>query len=91
MPHSKVEVEIFGNHYHIVADDDPSRILDLAHSVNERMQDIARMNPGMASAKVAILAALNFAAQAAGLQCLCNLVAQRSDNLIQLISDELTD
>lgn len=91
MDQAKVKVEIFGNQYHLFADDDPDRIIELARKVDRHMQDIATMNPGMASSKIAILAALNFAAQAAGFEEFCNLFAERSVSLIKLISDELND
>ncbi|MCD4653180.1 cell division protein ZapA [bacterium] len=91
MTQSKVKVEIYGNQYHIVADDDPDRVVDLANRVNARMKQIAGMNPGMSAAKVAILAALNFAGHAAELEQICNSVARQSDSLVRLITEELDD
>lgn len=74
-----------------MAEDDPDRIVDLAHQVNSEMKRIAEMNPGLATAKIAILAALNFAEQADRQKSVYNLVAQRSDLLLKLVDTKLND
>ena len=91
MSQNRVKVEIYGNQYHLVSDDHPDQVKELAQKVDNAMRDIARMNPGMSAAKVAILAALNFAGQSVSLEEFCNLFARRSDTLIRLISEELDD
>jgi cell division protein ZapA len=91
MGHNKVKVEIYGNQYHLVSDDEPDQVKKLAAEVDGKMKEIASMNPGMSAAKVAILAALNFAGHTSGLEEFCNLFARRSDSLIRLISEELDD
>lgn len=56
---NRVEVEIFGQFYNIIGEDDAERVKCLARLVDERMSEIARTSRGMTSLKVAILAALN--------------------------------
>jgi len=87
----KIKVEIYGNQYHILTEDNPDKVIALANQVNDRMREIARMNPGMSAAKVAILAALNFAGNVSELEQICNSVARRSNNLIRLINEGLDD
>lgn len=91
MGHTKVKVEIYGNQYHILTDEDPDRVRELAGRVNSRMREIASMNPGMSATKVAILAALNFVGQTADVEDFCNLFARKSSSLIRSISEELND
>ncbi|MBN1878791.1 cell division protein ZapA [bacterium] len=87
----KVQVEIYGNRYHVFADDDTGRIVELAGRVDKAMRDIARLNPGLAATKIAILAALNFAELAARGDAACKLFANRTEYLLNLISDELNE
>lgn len=55
----RVEVEIFGQFYNIIGEDDAERVRYLARLVNDRMDEIARTSKGMSALKIAILAALN--------------------------------
>ncbi len=55
----RVEVEIFGQFYNIIGEDDAERVRYLARLVDDRMNEIARTSKGMSALKVAILAALN--------------------------------
>lgn len=87
----KVQVEIYGNQYHVFADGDAGRIINLARQVDQAMRDIAGRNPGLAATKVAILAALNFAELAGRGDEACNLIAKRTEDLLNLISEELDD
>lgn len=87
----RVQVDIYGIHYVVVAEDNPDRVLELANRVDQKMRQIAEMNPGLATAKIAILAALNFAENADRQESIYNLVAQRSDLLLELVEAELND
>lgn len=87
----RVQVDIYGIHYVVVAEDNPDRVLELANRVDQKMRQIAEMNPGLATAKIAILAALNFAENADRQESIYNLVAQRSDLLLKLVEAELND
>ena len=58
---NKVTVHILGEAYAIKGDADEQRILEVAHILNERMLLIAKANPHLSSAKVAVLAGLNIA------------------------------
>lgn len=53
------QVEIFGQHYNVRADGDPSYIQDLAKFVDAKMKEIAQHAPTVDPVKIAILTALN--------------------------------
>ena len=56
-----VDVDIFGNTYHVRGEGDGGHLRELADVVDRRMRDIAAHLKGADTAKVAILAALNLA------------------------------
>jgi cell division protein ZapA len=87
----KVEVEIFGNRYHVVADDNPDRIVAIAEELDRNMRDIAKRNPGLAATKIAILAALNFADKVERQKREWNIVENRTELLLNLIDSKLND
>ena len=56
-----VEVEIFGDTYHVRGDSDPEYLQELAALVDEKMQEVAAQVKTVDRTKIAILAALNVA------------------------------
>ena len=54
-------VTIYGRTYHLRGDGDPEYLLELAEQVDRKMREVAETTGTADTAKVAILAALNFA------------------------------
>lgn len=59
---NKVMVEILGENYPLRGDAEPERIMQVAAIVDTRMKEIARQHPKLPTAKIAVLTALNVAA-----------------------------
>ena len=57
----KVTVEIFGENYALKGDVEPERIMEVAELLDARMKQIARGNPRLSTARIAVLTALNIA------------------------------
>ena len=64
---TSVDVEIFGNVYHVKGEQDRDYLLRLAAIVDRKMNEIGQQVPMVDSGKIAILAALNLADEL--LQC----------------------
>src|SRR5947209_11637342 len=75
-----VRVTIFNHHYSLVASDDPSRIEELAQSVNEIMHGISDEAGTSDPARVAVLACLHLADQVRALQSDIDRVKATFDN-----------
>lgn len=58
---SKVTVDIYGESYALKGTSDAAYIQRVADMLNERMKEIAKVNPRLSSNKIAVLAALNIA------------------------------
>ncbi|MBC7105823.1 MAG: cell division protein ZapA [Firmicutes bacterium] len=58
---TRVEVEIFGEYYVVKGDYPREYVLEVARYVNEKMHLLAKRNPRLSPAKLAVLAALNIA------------------------------
>jgi cell division protein ZapA len=58
-----VHVEIFGQDYAVRAGDDPGYVEQLAAYVDEQMKEISRSGGAVDSLRIAVLAALNIAAE----------------------------
>jgi cell division protein ZapA len=61
LPQVRVAVTIHGERHHLRGDGPPGRIEALAARVDARMSDLARGNPRLSTAQVAVLAALTLA------------------------------
>lgn len=59
MEKNKVTVEIFGESYALKGDMEPDRVKTLAAFLDEKMREVAKANPRLPAAKIAVLAALN--------------------------------
>ena len=64
----KVTVEIMGDHYTLVGDVPPDRVLRMSESLNKRMKDIQQSHPRLPLTKIAVLAALQIMEEAARLE-----------------------
>ena len=60
---SLVHVEIFGQDYAVRGGDDPGYVERLASYVDEQMKDVSRTSGAVDSLRIAVLAALNIAAE----------------------------
>lgn len=58
---NKVTVHILGEAYAIKGEADEHKIKEIADMLNQHMHSIARANPQLSSAKIAVLAGLNIA------------------------------
>ncbi|PTX55029.1 cell division protein ZapA [Melghirimyces profundicolus] len=56
---NKFTVEIYGQMYHIVGKASPGYIREVAGHVDEKMRGIAKNNPRLDTAKLAVLSAVN--------------------------------
>jgi len=81
---NRVKVFIFGQEYTIIGDKSSTYIEEIAEEVDRLMMKIHQSNPHMPQAKIAVLAALNFADE----------LAKTHENyewLLELIEDEKKD
>jgi len=62
-PTAAVRVTIFNQHYSLVATEDPGRIEELAHKVDELMSAIASRGGSIDATRAAVLACLHLADQ----------------------------
>ncbi len=60
---SLVHVEIFGQDYAVRGGDDPGYVEKLASYVDEQMKEVSRTSGAVDSLRIAVLAALNIAAE----------------------------
>ena len=60
---SLVHVEIFGQDYAVRGGDDPGYVERLASYVDEQMKEVSRTSGAVDSLRIAVLAALNIAAE----------------------------
>lgn len=60
---SLVHVEIFGQDYAVRGGDDPAYVEKLASYVDEQMKEVSRTSGAVDSLRIAVLAALNIAAE----------------------------
>ena len=58
---NRVRVSIFGQEYTVIGDKSSDYIAEIAEEVDQLMAKIHQANPHMPQAKIAVLAALNFA------------------------------
>ena len=58
-----VHVEIFGQDYAVRGGDDPGYVEKLASYVDEQMKEVSRTSGAVDSLRIAVLAALNIAAE----------------------------
>ncbi|MFX3623971.1 MAG: cell division protein ZapA [Ectobacillus sp.] len=56
---NKITVEIYGQHYSIVGDEDSSHIRMVAAIVDDKMREINAKNPSLDINKLAVLTAVN--------------------------------
>ncbi|MDA8442609.1 MAG: cell division protein ZapA [Peptococcaceae bacterium] len=64
----KVSVNIFGESYIVLGNEDQAHIEGLAVLLDRKMRLISQRNPRLTTTKVAVLAALNFADELAKLK-----------------------
>ncbi|WP_102345335.1 cell division protein ZapA [Bacillus sp. Marseille-P3661] len=55
----RISVEIYGQHYTIVGDENSSHIRKVSNMVDEKMREINDANPYLDTSKLAVLTALN--------------------------------
>lgn len=60
-PPSTTAIEIFGDVYRVLGNEDPQRLQELAELVDRKMRDVAQHVNTADTARIAILAALNLA------------------------------
>jgi len=60
-PQTKVDVEIFGEHYKLKGEASPEYMMRLARYVDQTMREVVRRNPRLTVHKAAILSAINIA------------------------------
>ena len=82
-------VSIFNQTYYLRGAGDPAQVMELARYVDERMREVSEKTPTVDSLKVAILAALNIAAEYRSvrdeLESLQSQVSDRGQRLIDLL------
>lgn len=78
---NKVLVTIMGQDYVIKGEEQPEYIEELARSVNERMQNLSRMNFNLTPQKIAVFVAVNLADE-------LKKATLAYENLIKIIEDE---
>lgn len=82
----KTEVEILGNTYTVLTDDDPAYIKQVAEYVDKQMREIITKTSTISTDKVAILIALNIANELFKTR---QIVTERIKSLIKRIDEEL--
>lgn len=78
---ARVAVKIYGEEYIVKGNATREQIEKIAQQVDQKMLQIARRNPHLSQAKVAVLTALNLADE-------LNHLQDDYDNLIKLLEDE---
>lgn len=78
---SRVEVEIFGEHYTLKGHESPEYMLTVAKLVDEKMSEISKRNRQLPMNKVAVLTAVNLADELLRLQ-------EQYNNLLQMMDPE---
>jgi cell division protein ZapA len=63
MPHypHRIEIEIFGNTYKILGDEEPEYMKKISEYVDKKMKAITKKSDTVSTSKIAILAALHIA------------------------------
>ena len=61
---NQVQVEIFGQTYTVRSDGDPAALLDIASYVDAQMREVSKAAGAVDTVRIAVLAALNIAADA---------------------------
>ena len=84
---NRVEVQIFGQNYHIVGNENPDRVYALAQVVDRKMKEIAEHGKGISPLKIAILAALNICDEMLSIQENHQDIALKGEKLISLLSE----
>lgn len=84
---NRVEVQIFGQDYNIVGNDNPARVQRLAELVDMKMREIADYTKGISPLKIAILAALNICDEMVSIQEDHENIALKGEKLISLLSE----
>jgi cell division protein ZapA len=77
----KVTVEIFGEAYTLKGDMEAETVRKIAATVDQRLRQLARSNPRLSVAKVAVLTALNLAEEFGKLE-------QDYQELMELLDDD---
>ena len=92
---NKVVVNIFGEEYPIVGDNDPDYINGIAEYVDARMKEVASMSRSRARDKLAILTALSIASElkekAETLEVIENQQGGLLDNLLSRLDQALLE
>jgi cell division protein ZapA len=88
---NRVDVQIFGQSYTIVGNDDPDRVQELARLVDTKMREIAEHSKGISPLKIAILTALNIGDDMLSAREGQDAFAQKGDKLISLLSGVIED
>ncbi|RAL26795.1 cell division protein ZapA [Thermoflavimicrobium daqui] len=81
MNKNKLNVEIYGQQYQIVGKASPSYMRQVAGHVDEKMREIANVNPRLDMTRLAVLSAVNIADEYLRLK-------QEYDEILHLVEDE---
>ncbi|SFI80646.1 cell division protein ZapA [Thermoflavimicrobium dichotomicum] len=81
MTKNRLNVEIYGQQYQIVGKASPSYIRRVANHVDEKMREIANVNPRLDMTRLAVLSAVNIADEYLRLK-------QEYDEILHLVEDE---
>ncbi len=81
MTKNRLSVEIYGQHYQIVGKVSPSYMREVANHVDEKMREIANVNPRLDTTRIAVLSAVNIADEYLRLK-------QEYDEILHLVEDE---
>ena len=79
---ASISVKIYNETYTLKTDANESKVVNIAHEVDERMNKLAAQRPGMDTTKLAVWTALDLAAELAELKA-------KHEKLIKAIEDEI--
>ena len=84
--HHHAEVDIFGQIYHIISEEESEHVERLARYLNDKMSEVARNNEGISTLRIAIMAALNIADEYHRLKLQCSDLAEKGDRMLILLN-----
>ncbi|WP_062199081.1 cell division protein ZapA [Massilibacterium senegalense] len=85
---TKLSVEIYGQKYTIVGEEDPTHIRRVANIVDNKMREIKERNPFLDLQKLAVLTAVNIADEACKLD---KKVKQLEEKMKQIEDEQIND
>lgn len=92
MPNTEaVRVTIFNQNYSLVASEEPGRIEQLAHKVDELMSEISAQSGHIDATRAAVLACLHLADQLDGIEHRFSALKNRVENKAQEFSVRLDE